>query len=171
SATPMASRPPPPNSAGKFAAYRPAARALPRISRASSSGTASSRSTRSSCGTSSRRTKSRVVATTARCSSLSPKSMASPLPLLLARRRLPCPPSARGSADPHDVPDCGRPGEQGVRLAYRHQAGVQVLRHRDYPAAGHVDMHQQLLGRGHLLPGDLITHGMEQMKTLRPDVE
>src|SRR5215831_16524257 len=171
SVTPMASRPPPPSSAGKFAAYRPAARALPRISLASSSGTASSRSTRSSCGISSRRTKSRTVATTARCSSLSPKSMASPLPPFLARRRLPCPPSARGPADAHNVPGRGRPGEHGVRLTDLQQPGVQVLGHRDHPAAGHVDVHQQLLGRGHILAGELVAHGMEQMKALRPGIE
>src|SRR5712691_1348941 len=158
SVTDRASRPPPPSSAGKLAAYRPAAMALPRIWRA-----------RSSCGTSSRRTKSRTVATMARCSSLSPKSMASPCPPWPAVRHPWL--AVSWPADAHHVPHRRRLEQDGVRTADRAEPAVQVPWHRDHPAGGHVDMHQQLLGRCHLLPGELVTHGVEQVQALAPDIE
>ena len=62
-------------------------------------------------------------------------------------------------------------GQHGMGLADLRQPVVQFLRHRDHPAAGHVDMHQQLLRRGHGLAGGLVKHRVEQVQALRPDIE
>ncbi len=64
-----------------------------------------------------------------------------------------------------------RRGQDCVRLADRHEPTVRIMRHLDHPAAGRLDMHKQLLGRCHLLSGGLVTHGVEQVQALRPDME
>src|SRR5216683_6850593 len=145
--------------------------ARPLICAASSAGTSSRRSTRSSCGTSSRRTKSRTVETMARCSSLGPKSMAvllfgSPgLALGLASARL------ASTADAHDVAYRRGYRQHGVRRPDRLKPAAQVVGHRDDPAAGRVDVHEQLFGRRHFFLRGHVADGMKNVQALRSDVE
>ena len=57
---------------------------------------------------------------------------------------------------PMTCPTDRRPGQRGMGLADRRQPVVEFLRHRDHPAARHVDMHQQLLRGRHGLAAGLV---------------
>src|SRR6266436_10357199 len=130
-----------------FAAYRPAAIAFSRMAAARSAGTSSSLSTASSCGYSSRITKSRTVATMRRCSALGSKSTRSALPNAQAPAGMP------------------GPGQRGVRGRDQLQPAGHIRAERHDPARDRINMQQHLLGGRHAARA-VGEHLVQQVQTL-----